>query len=39
MENILKIFNWLKWQILATLDPEENKLYTQMGEDYWLMRL
>ncbi len=38
MKKILGLFNWLKWEILITFDPNENDLYTQMGKDYWLMR-
>lgn len=35
----MKFIKWLWWHLRGLLDPSENDLWTDMGDDYFRMRL
>lgn len=36
---MINLIKRIYFELLVTFDPEENDLYTQMGEDYWKIRI
>jgi hypothetical protein len=36
---MIKLFKYIYWYLMTLFNPYENELYTQMGDDYFKMRL